>query len=161
MLKRIDGILVFAVVFSCAHVVLAQPHYSLGSDWVTGEGVYIVTDEKDPFEATILGNRVLVAAALNNNDPKHAWVNQDFGNNYTVRCDVRMETWAEGEDLARAGIAARIQPVGSSPDHPNEDVGINLLLHETQDNVQFLNDLRGWGPNEGYLWELNTWYTFE
>ncbi len=127
-------------------------HYQLGPEWVTGEGVYVIAEED--------GNRYLVGAAVNNADPKHAWVNQDFGDTYTVRCDVRMDSWVNEEDLSRAGIAAQITPDGTAPDGDG-DRGINLLFHDTTSNIEFLNDLRAWADDTAFEWSTGTWYTFE
>lgn len=145
------------VFAALALIALALPlanaqHYALGPDWVAGEGVYVITQDGD--------NRVLTAAALNNNDPKHAWVDVDFGEAYGVRCDIRMDTWADGEDLSRAGIAVHIQPDGTAPDGGG-DRGINLLLHNTIGNIEYLNDLRAWATDEAFAWEPRVWYTME
>lgn len=149
-MKRLLAVLAVAVLAAPA---MAQTHYSLGSDWVTGHGVYVVVPDG-------ADNYVLVATALNNADPKHAWVVGDFPDAYTVRCDVRMDSWADGQDLSRAGIALHIQPDGTAPDGSG-DRGINLLLHDSFGQVQFLNDLRGWGPAEEFDWTTGVWYTFE
>ncbi|MBI1390919.1 MAG: hypothetical protein GC154_21015 [bacterium] len=152
MLKRVSFLaLIACVAFTSA--AFAGGHYQLGSAWVTGEfGSYVIVDDA--------GNRVLCAAAVDGGDPKHAWINQDFGNDYTIRCDVNMLTWADAQDLSRAGIAGRIQPDGTAADG-DHDRGVTLLFHDNLGNVQVLNDLRGWGPNTAFSWKTRTWYTFE
>ncbi|MEW6238262.1 MAG: hypothetical protein AB1656_22965 [Candidatus Omnitrophota bacterium] len=130
-------------------------HWNLGPDWVTGDGVYAIVDES----AT---NKVMISAALDNTDPKHAWINKDFGTDYTVRCDVSMESWQEGHDLSRAGIAAMIQPDGVGGGSATEDRGVCLLIHQDANRVQFLNDMEAWqDPPTVFAWKLKTWYTFE
>ena len=152
MTKRI-GLVALVACVALTGVAYADSHYKLGSDWVTGEfGTYVVVDDG--------GNRVLCGAAVDGGDPKHAWVNQDFGNDFTVKCDVMQLSWANEEDASRAGIAGRIQPNGTAADG-DHDRGVCLLFHETYDNVQFLNDLRGWGDATAFTWAPRTWYVFE
>lgn len=152
MMKRIGfAVLAVSVVFSS--VALAAGHYQLGKDWKVGEfGAYVIVDDG--------GNRVLCAASVSGGDPKHAWVNKDFGSDYTIKCDVMMMSWADAQDHSRAGIAGRIQPNGTAIDGPH-DRGVNLLFHDNYNRVQFLNDLRGWGPAENFTWTTRTWYVFE
>lgn len=126
-------------------------HYALSPEWVAGEGVYVIAEED--------GNRFLSAAAVNGADPKHAWVRQNFGDTYTVRCDVRMDSWVDDADLSRAGIAAQITPNGSLGE--DRDRGINLLFHHSTTNVEFLNDLRAWADDTEFAWSVDTWYRFE
>lgn len=121
--------------------------YAPGPDWTTGAGEYVIVDDG--------GNNVLFAPAINGVDPKHAWVEGDFGTDYTVVCDIRMETWQDAEDLSRAGIAVRIQP------GEDNDEGLNLLLHDSFGNVEFLNDLRGWATDTAFDWTTREWYTME
>ncbi len=144
-------LMALSAVLVVSSVATAQ-HYALGPDWVAGEGVYTIVDDD--------GNRILVGAAANGADPKHAWVNQQFGNSYTVKCDIRMETWDDAEDLSRAGIAVQINPDGTAADGGG-DRGINLLLHDTLGNVEFLSDLRGWGTDTAFEWATDVWYTME
>lgn len=152
MTKRI-GLVALVACIAFTGVAYAGGHYKLGSDWVAGEyGTYIIVDDA--------GNRVLCGAAVDGGDPKHAWVNQDFGSDYTVKCDVMMLSWANDQDASRAGIAGRIQPNGTAADG-DHDRGVNLLLHQTYNRTQFLNDLRGWGPETAYTWATRTWYVFE
>jgi hypothetical protein len=100
-------------------------------------------------------NGTLVTVAQSGADPKHAWVNEDFGTYaYTVRSDIRIDSWVDEEDLSRAGIGARIQPGDS-------DQGINILFHDTIGNVEFLNDLRGWGTDTAFDWSVGEWFTME
>ena len=144
-------LIALSAILVVSSVATAQ-HYALGPDWVAGQGTYVIVDDG--------GNRVLVGAATNGADPKHAWVNQKFGNSYTVRCDVRMDSWADGQDLSRAGIAVQINPDGTSADGGG-DRGINLLLHDTMGNFEFLSDLRGWGDDTAFAWTTGVWYTME
>ncbi len=144
--------LVICVAFSSA--AFAGIHYKLGNDWQVGEyGQYIIVEDD--------GNRVMCGASISGGDPKHAWVDQDFGSDYTVKCDVNMLTW-KGGDPSRAGIVGRLQPNGTAVDGAH-DRGVNLLFHDENamyDNVEFLNDLRGWGPATPFAWTTRTWYTF-
>ncbi len=120
---------------------------TLGPDWVAGDGVWVIE------------NGVAMCAALDSTDPKHAWVNGDFGNDYTVRADVRIDTWADEEDMSRAGVSIRIQP--DIRDSVRDD-GLNILFHNNVGNVEFLNDMQSWGPaKESFDWSVGTWYTME
>src|SRR3970040_1337524 len=105
MLKH-KGFIVLVGCLLIASSASAQQYFKLSSDWVTGLGTYVVVEEGSTG-GVLSGNRVLVGAALNSNDPKHAWVNRDFGTDYTIKCDVRMDSWTDGEDLSRAGIVGR------------------------------------------------------
>ncbi|MDP8242843.1 MAG: hypothetical protein P9L94_02095 [Candidatus Hinthialibacter antarcticus] len=145
------ALIALSAILVVSSVATAQ-HFALGPDWVAGQGTYVIVDDG--------GNRVLVGAATNGADPKHAWVNQQFGNSYTVKCDVRMDSWADAQDLSRAGIAVQITPDGVATDGGG-DRGLNLLLHDTIGNVQFLSDNRAWGDNAAFAWEVGVWYTFE
>ncbi len=151
---------VFAAVLMFPLSGWAQFHYSLSSDWVTGNGVYVVADEVEFFGNDLRGNRVLYVANIDGNtDPLHAWINQDFGTDYTVRCDVRMESWFDGEDLSRGGVAVRLAPQETD----GQDRGVNLLFHEDLNTVEYLNDFRAWAnTNDGeFAWEKGVMYTME
>jgi len=120
---------------------------TLGPDWVAGDGVWVID------------SGVCVCAALDSTDPKHAWVNKNFGDNYTVRADIRIDTWKDGEDMSRAGISVRIQP--DVRDGVRDD-GLNILFHDSLGRAELLNDMQSWGPaQEAFDWEVGTWYTME
>ncbi|MFB3785787.1 MAG: hypothetical protein ACE15F_05395 [bacterium] len=167
-MKKLSMVGVVFILAAQVRPVFAQPHYQLGANWVKGTGVFVVVDETDYFGTNLLGNRVLVLANIDGTtDPLHAWINQDFGPDYMVKCDVRMDTFYNGADtttadLCRAGIAARIQPKGTSGSD-TQDRGINLLFHENLDTIEYLNDFVQWANTDdnGYTWLVGTWYTFE
>lgn len=143
--------------------VSAQYHYQLGPEWVTGEGVFVVVDEVEFFGNDLRGNRVLVVANIDGStNPQHAWINQDFGADYTVRCDVRMESWHDLQDLSRGGVAVRLRPSGTN-EGTGQDRALNLLFHENYNTVEYLNDFRAWANtnDDEYLWEKGVMYTFE
>ncbi|RJP19211.1 MAG: hypothetical protein C4527_26875 [Candidatus Omnitrophota bacterium] len=143
--------------------VTAQYHYQLSPAWQTGEGVYVVVDEVEFFGNNMRGNRVLVVANIDGStNPLHAWINQDFGANYTVKCDVRMESWHDQQDLSRGGIAVRLQPQGNN-EGEGQDRAINLLFHENYDTVEYLNDFRAWANTNDnqFMWDKGVMYTFE
>ena len=132
-------------------MLLASPGASaatgLGPDWVVGDGLWVVEDG------------ICHCVALDSTDPKHVWIAEDFGNDYTVRADVRIDTWKDGDDMSRAGIGVRIQP-----DFTDgwRDEGLCLLLHNSLGRVEFLNDHQSWGDTQEALdWKVGTWYTFE
>lgn len=153
MAKRI-GLVALVACVALSSVAYAGGHYKLGKDWKVGEyGVYVITDES----AT---NRVLVGAAIDGGDPKHAWVNKSFGENYTIKCDVQILSWADASDPSRAGIGGHIQPNGTAKDGAH-DRGVNILFHNDLKTVQFLDDLAGWGTSTAFTWALRTWYTME
>lgn len=139
---------------------LAQYHYKLSSDWTTGNGIYVVVDETEFFGNDLRGNRALYAANIDgNSDPLHAWIAQDFGADYTVRCDVRMESWNDAQDLSRAGIAVRLAPQETN----GQDRAVNLMFHQDYNTVEYLNDFRAWAnTNDGqFAWEKGVMYTLE
>ena len=116
---------------------------TLGPDWVAGDGVWVIE------------GGVAMCAALDNTDPKHAWVKGDFGDDYTVRADVRIDTWADEEDMSRAGISVRIQP--DSRDVVRDD-GLNILFQNNVGNMELLNAMKSWGPGKKEVaWEVGTW----
>lgn len=114
---------------------------SLGPNWVIGQaGTWTIVDG------------VLNCYADNSADPKHVWVNKDFGTgDYTVKADVRMIDWTDG-DLARSGVAVRVSPMDS-------EKALNLLFHEDSNSVDLLYDLVAWGTNGDYAWKVGEWYT--
>ena len=119
----------------------------LGPAWVTGDGLWVVE------------GGVCHAVALDSTDPKHAWVQGNFGDNYTLRADVRIDSWADNQDMSRAGVAVRIQP--DSRDKVRDD-GLCMLFHNSLGRVEFLNDMQSWGAvQEAFAWKVGTWYTFE
>ncbi len=117
----------------------------LGSDWVNGgRGLWFVR------------NGILTCDPNGDlSDPKHIWVGIDFGPDYTVQADVRMDEWEEVSNLnhRKAGISARINP-------EDDQRGINLLFHNNTGQVNFLNDWVAGGPQTDYTWEVGEWYTF-
>ncbi len=121
-----------------AFVVQAQ---GLPEVWTADFGTWTVEDG------------VLKMVAEDDTDPKHAWVEQDFGESYTVQADVRIVDWANGEDMSRAGVGVRIQ------ERDEEVHAYNLLFHESEGQAQFLNDKRGWGPAQSIPWSVGAWYT--
>lgn len=95
---------------------------------------------------------VMNAYADSGLDPKHAWVELDLGtDDYTVKADVRMVDWVDG-DLARAGVAARVDP-------GDGERALNLLFHDDFNSVDMLSDLVAWGPNGDYAWQPGEWHT--
>ncbi|MEW6235698.1 MAG: hypothetical protein AB1656_09955 [Candidatus Omnitrophota bacterium] len=150
----------------------AQYHYKLGPDWTVGNGVWVVVDEVEFFGNDARNNRVLVSTNIDNPDwlPVHAWINKDFGTDYTVKCDVRMESWIEPDaeelpmDLSRGGVAVRLKPAGSNEStNAKDDRAINMLFHHDFDTIEYLNDYRAWAnTNDGeFTWEKGVMYTFE
>jgi len=113
----------------------------LSDDWSVGSGgEWLIIDG------------VLNCISHDSQDPKHVWVNKDFGTgDYTVRADVRMLNWQDA-DLARAGIAVRVNPMDG-------EKALNLLYHDDTGSVDMLNDLVAWGPNGDYTWNVGEWHT--
>ncbi len=161
--------LALMICFSLPLAVSAQLHYKLGSDWTAGEGIWIVVDEVEFFGNDVRNNRVLMSANIDNPDwtPLHAWIERDFGTDYTVKCDVRMESWVESYaediqmDLSRGGVAVRLKPTGTN--EGTDDRAINMLFHHDFETIEYLNDWRAWADtNDGeFLWEKGVMYTFE
>ena len=112
----------------------------LPEPWVAGAGEWLVADG------------VLTCLTEDATDPKHAWVALDLATqNYTVRADVRMLNWQD-QDHARSGIAVRVDP--------SEDArALNLLFHDDEISIDFLNDLVAWGTRSEYAWQVGEWYT--
>jgi len=114
---------------------------SLGNDWIIGTG-----------GNWIIADGVLTGFAETGDDPKHVWIEKDFGTgDYTVKADVRMLDWVDG-DLARAGIAIRLNP-------DDGERALNLLYHDDNGSVDLLNDLVAWGTRSAYNWQVGEWYT--
>ncbi len=86
-------------------------------------------------------------------DPKTIWVEDDFGTTYTVRADLRIDTW-ENHDWSRGGVAAYVQPEDNAE-------GIRLLLHEDITTIQYLNDATAWSDLFNFDWTVGEWYTME
>ncbi|MEW6238882.1 MAG: CotH kinase family protein [Candidatus Omnitrophota bacterium] len=114
---------------------------SLGQDWAIGSG-----------GSWYIADGVLNCYSDSSFDPKHVWVDKDFGTgDYIVQADVRMVDWQDG-DLARSGVAVRINP-------SDGERGLNLLLHNDYGSVDVLNDLIAWGTNGSYQWQTGEWYS--
>ena len=132
----------------------------------------MVVEEVDFFGNDARGNRVLVSANFDNPDflPVHAWINQDFGADYTVKCDVRMESWVEPDaeslpmDLSRGGVAVRLNPAGANESsNPDDDRALNMLFHDNFETIEYLNDFRAWADTNDheFPWVKGVMYTFE
>lgn len=162
-LMRSTQLNIFIALFIFPLASNAQIHYKLSPDWVTGEGIYVVVDEVEFWGIIPRNNRVLVVANIDGStNPLHAWINRDFGTDYTVRCDVQMESWLDLEDLSRGGIAARLQPAGSN-EGAGQDRAINLLYHENFNTIEYLNDFRAWSNTDEnqFTWEKGVMHTLE
>ncbi|MBI1390512.1 MAG: hypothetical protein GC154_18910 [bacterium] len=115
--------------------------HPLGPDWVTGSG-----------GSWYIANNVMVCFSEDGYDPKHVWVNKEFGTgDYTVKADVRMVDWQD-QDLARAGVAVRVNP-------SDGERALNLLFHDDTNSIDMLNDLVAWGAFGDFSWEPSQWYT--
>jgi hypothetical protein len=64
---------------------------------------------------------------------------------------IKVASFASG-DPSRMGLSAFMD---SSPSRGSGYCG---LLHNDQNSVDLLNDLRSWGSHASYSWSLNTWY---
>ncbi|MGC9328913.1 MAG: hypothetical protein ACP5I1_14860 [Candidatus Hinthialibacter sp.] len=128
--------------------VMLKHEIGLGPDWEIGaNGVWAVIDG------------VLKHYADSGLDPKHIWVNQDFGTqDYTVRADVMMTSWID-DDLSRSGVMIRCSPEPDS--QGSREMALNLMFHEDLNSVDMLNDHIEWASKSDYAWELNEWYTME
>jgi hypothetical protein len=134
----VDGQVVFSDDFGVDPV--KQPKTAPEAPWVVG--TYGEWYTEDGF---------MISNADVQGDPRHVWVDQDFGSDYTVVCDVRMLNWLDA-DLSRAGVAVRINPDDS-------ERGLNLLFHDDTGSIDMLNDGTAWGPRGNFEWKPGTWYT--
>ncbi len=138
------------------------PHSTDNEAVFEGTGIFddfIVYEAAQPLEGWemdhgnwVVEDGVLKMTAEDDTDPKHAWVPINITPDYTVQADMMIVDWLDGEDMSRAGIGVRIQP-------GDEVQGLNLLFHNSIGQVQFLNDKRGWGPQEAIPWVPGAWYT--
>lgn len=103
---------------------------------------------------------VLKQTSTSEQDPKKAILsNANFSQttNYTIMAKVRVQNWTDNwwinDDMARAGV-------GLFTDS-NNGQGYNLLFHQTNNRVQFLDDMRGWSTEFQYRWYENVWYWFK
>ncbi len=118
------------------------PPIGLSSNWSFLGGEWSIIDG------------TLKAVSLDNTDPKHAWINLDVGNNYTVEADVRIDAWIDNDDYSRAGVAVRLNPETNN--------AVNLIFHENMETVEYLNDKLAWSNtnDNAFLWRTGIWYTF-
>lgn len=126
--------------------VMLEHAIGLGPDWTIGKnGVWAVVDG------------VLKHYADTGLDPKHIWVQKDFGTqDYTVRADVMMTSW-KNDDLSRSGVMIRCSTETDKQGY--SELALNLMLHEDMNSVDMLNDHIEWTSKTDYAWELNQWYT--
>ncbi len=126
--------------------VMLKHAIGLGPDWKIGaNGVWAVIDG------------VLKHYADSGLDPKHIWIEKDFGGqDYTIRADVMMTSWVD-DDLSRSGVMIRCNP---EPDASgSSEMALNLMFHDDVNSVDMLNDHVEWASRSDYAWELNQWYT--
>lgn len=118
----------------------------LGPDWKIGaNGVWAVIDG------------VLKHYADSGLDPKHIWIEKDFGGqDYTIRADVMMTSW-KNDDLSRSGVMIRCNPEPDSKG--SREMALNLMFHDDFNSIDMLNDHIEWTSRSDYAWELNQWYT--
>ena len=125
--------------------VMLKHAVGLGPDWKIGaNGVWAVVDG------------VLKHYADTGLDPKHVWIEKDFGQDYTIRADVMMTAWID-DDLSRSGVMIRCQPEADSTG--SSEMALNLMFHDDFNSVDMLNDHVEWTSKSDYAWELNEWYT--
>ncbi len=117
----------------------------LGPDWKIGaNGIWAVVDG------------VLKHYADTGLDPKHIWIEKDFGQDYTIRADVMMTSWTD-DDLSRSGVMIRCNPEADS--NGSREMALNLMFHDDLNSVDMLNDHIEWTSRSDYAWEMNQWYT--
>lgn len=125
--------------------VMLKHQIGLGPDWTIGaNGVWAVIDG------------VLKHYADSGLDPKHIWVQKDFGQDYMVRADVMMTSW-KNDDLSRSGVMIRCQPEADKTG--SKEMALNLMFHDDQNSIDMLNDHIEWTSKSTYAWELDQWYT--
>jgi hypothetical protein len=61
-------------------------------------------------------------------------------------------TLGSSSDLWRMGLSSNMDDVGG------DGQGYCLLLHQDHSSLDMLNDLRSWGTNGVYSWDVSTWY---
>ncbi len=126
--------------------VMLKHAVGLGPEWTIGaNGVWAVIDG------------VLKHYADTGLDPKHIWIEKDYGGqDYTIRADVVMTSW-KNDDLSRSGVMIRCNP---EPDGSgSSEMALNLMFHDDTNSVDMLNDHVEWTSRSDYVWELNQWYT--
>ncbi len=126
--------------------VMLKHVIGLGPDWKIGaNGVWAVVDG------------VLKHYADTGLDPKHIWVEKDFGTqDYTVQADVMMTSW-KNDDLSRSGVMIRCSTEIDKQGY--SELALNLMFHDDTNSVDMLNDHIEWTSRSDYAWELNQWYT--
>ena len=97
---------------------------------------------------------VLAQSDVAKGDPKKAIVViQDLPADLQVTAKVRVDAWVKG-DYSRAGVSLR--------SNVKDGQGYNLLFHDDQLRVQFLDDAKAWGKtNFPFTWETGVWYWFK
>jgi PKD repeat protein len=91
-------------------------------------------------------------------DPKKAIISNtglNFTSDLTITSKVRVDSWSSG-DMARAGVSLF---TNTTTDKGN---GYNILFHNTQNTVQFLDDKVAWDTTTYPLsFTTGTWYWFK
>lgn len=87
-------------------------------------------------------------------DPKKALISTEEKTEEqfsAIKAKVKVDSWVAG-DYARAGV--------SLYNDPDNGLGYNLLFHQDNQTVQFLDDNVAWGPSYSFEWEAEKWYWF-
>jgi len=86
-------------------------------------------------------------------DHTYCLINGEFPEPHSVIVKIRIDDW-EDDDLSRTGFGVRLDP--------SDGAGFAFLIHQTLNNVEFLNDHLAWKNNDtvppfGAL-EVGKWY---
>lgn len=117
------------------------------ANWTVEDGILKSIQHDIDFSA---------ASSADTGDPSHLWVDLDFGTDYTVKADIRIDEWevpASSGNHKKGGVAVRINP-------DDDQRAINLNFQNNIDQVIYLNDFVAFGPAEPYPWDFGVWFTF-
>jgi len=99
---------------------------------------------------------VMSQTSIASPDPKKAIISNtglDFTSDLTITSKVRVDLWSSG-DMARAGVSLFTNTADGN--------GYNILFHNTQNRVEYLDDKVTWGPTiYTYSFTSGTWYWFK
>ncbi|HXX87911.1 MAG TPA: hypothetical protein VEH86_05650 [Candidatus Acidoferrum sp.] len=86
----------------------------------------------------------------NHGDPCKLLINALGTVNHDVEMVIKIDVAQfGGGDYGRMGLSSNMDPSGQ---------GYCALLHNDQNSLDLLNDLRSWGTHTTYSWTTNTWY---
>ncbi len=135
MFRKLDFITLFLMMSVISHYAIAGILFQDDFEDGTIDGQYITFGAGEWQE----GNGYIKQANPHPGDPTYLSVNGGFPAGVGAIVKIRIDEW-EDHDLSRAGFGFRNDATTGE--------GYAFLIHQTLDNMEFLNDKRAWKQND-------------